>query len=596
MSFLLGLSSDNSQSTSMTSHQEMQYFINEPPLNPDGNPLEWWRKNEERFPRLSKIARKLMCVPTTSVPAERVFSTSGMIVNKLRASLKPENVDMLDLYGYVFAKGEQDIFQSTSDKNFNSCLATADKECLDYMSSLNLCRGLHFIKRDSVYTDVMELYSKSTILSHYPLRFKYRGEVAVDTGGVARDVFSSFFEEMYLHFFEGSTLVTLSVHPGISSESLRVIGSIISHSYLVTGILPVRVAFPCLAAMLLECYNETSIPDNKLIDVLLNSLSSYDAEVRQEAKHQVENGNTLFSEKISSNLVSLFSFYGSRQIPSPSKLESILLQIAKCEFLLKPAAAIQMIRSGIPEMHRRFWGKISVSDIYAIYSAMCSSPEKILMSIESNSITETPLQERVLMYLRQYIGSASKNTVSLFLRYVTGSYVFTGKGITVTFSSLEGFARRPIAHTYDKDGGDLPEVSDETHRFLKVSCMWSMSNELRKRVWSTYKLTKVEATGTPKVDPIIKSLASQPAKTADRNFARIQTFILDSMAPLSLLLEQIAHERVSVGNMKQAALTAVELIGNDSAHVSHLSLLLLVKDDADFIEAAPNLFGSDFSK
>ena len=95
MSFLLGLSSDNSHSTSMTSHHEMQHFINEPPLNPDGNPLEWWRKNEERFPRLSKIARKLMCVPATSVPAERVFSTSGMIVNKLRASLKPENVDML---------------------------------------------------------------------------------------------------------------------------------------------------------------------------------------------------------------------------------------------------------------------------------------------------------------------------------------------------------------------------------------------------------------------------------------------------------------------------------------------------------------------
>ena len=315
------------------------------------------------------------------------------------------------------------------------------------MSSLNLCRGLHFIKRDSVYTNVMELYSKSAILSHFPVRFKYRGEVAVDTGGVARDVFSSFFEEMYLHFFEGSTLVTPCVHPGISSESLRVIGSIISHSYLVTGILPVRVAFPCLAAMLLECYNETSIPDNNLIDVLLNSVSSYDAEVLREAKLQVENGNTLFSEKISSNLVSLFSFYGSRQIPSPSNLESIFLQIAKYEFLLKPAAAIQMIRSGIPEMHRRFWGKMTVSDLYAIYSAMCSSPEKILMSIDSNSVTETPLQERVLLYLRQYIGSASKNTVSLFLRYVTGSCVFTGKGITVTFNSLEGFARRPIAHT-----------------------------------------------------------------------------------------------------------------------------------------------------
>ena len=114
------------------------------------------------------------------------------------------------------------------------------------------------------------------------------------------------------------------------------------------------------------------------------------------------------------------------------------------------------------------------------------------------------------------------------------------------------------------------EVSDETRRLLRVSCMRSMSNELRRRVRSTYKLPKVEATRTPKVDPIIKSLASQQAKTADRDFARIQTLMLDSMAPLSSLLEQIVHDRVSVGDVKQATSTAVELIGNASAHVSHL--------------------------
>lgn len=93
MHFLLGTSSK--QQAIATSRDEIQHFIKEPKLDPDSNALEWWRKHQERFPRVAKLARRFMCVPATAVPAERVFSTSGSIVTKLRSSLKPENVNML---------------------------------------------------------------------------------------------------------------------------------------------------------------------------------------------------------------------------------------------------------------------------------------------------------------------------------------------------------------------------------------------------------------------------------------------------------------------------------------------------------------------
>lgn len=67
---------------------------------------------------------------------------------------------------------------------------------------------------------------------------------------------------MYRYFFEGSILVTPSVHPRTSLEKMKVMGTIISHGYLVSGVLPIRVAFPCLAAILCLRYNESSIPDN----------------------------------------------------------------------------------------------------------------------------------------------------------------------------------------------------------------------------------------------------------------------------------------------------------------------------------------------
>jgi len=37
----------------------------------------------------------LLCVPVTSVPFERLFSSSGYIVNKTHAAFLPENVTSL---------------------------------------------------------------------------------------------------------------------------------------------------------------------------------------------------------------------------------------------------------------------------------------------------------------------------------------------------------------------------------------------------------------------------------------------------------------------------------------------------------------------
>ena len=94
----------------------------------------------------------------------------------------------------------------------------------------------------------------------------------------------------------------------------------------------------------------------------------------------------------------------------------------------------------------------------------------------------------------------------------------------------------------------------------------------------------------------MKTLASQAAKSADKELARIQ---LDSLAAL---LEN-AH-KMAVEDVEEAASSAVELIGNANARISRLSReklvssinKSLVKEDTDFMGIAPNFFGPEFSK
>lgn len=73
-----------------SSRDKWEQFLLEPCIPPDEDPIHWWGHNTKHFKKLGRLAHRYLCVPATSVPAERVFSAAG-----LRSRLSPEHVDML---------------------------------------------------------------------------------------------------------------------------------------------------------------------------------------------------------------------------------------------------------------------------------------------------------------------------------------------------------------------------------------------------------------------------------------------------------------------------------------------------------------------
>ena len=84
---------------------------------------------------------------------------------------------------------------------------------------------------------------------------------------------------------------------------------------------------------------------------------------------------------------------------------------------------------------------------------------------------------------------------------------------------------------------ELLEISEETHKFFTTSCTRSVLNKARKHARSRYPLPKEVATKTPSLDLFMRLEISTGAKALDKDLAKIQTFVLDSMAPLTALLE-----------------------------------------------------------
>jgi hypothetical protein len=114
MIFLLGgYFGDCEIITPSNASEELDMYKNEKPVSSKCNPFTWWKENSVTYPTMAALARKLTCVPATSVPSERVFSLAGGTVTKLRASLDPDSVDKL-VFVHKLCKGVKLVPQDVS--------------------------------------------------------------------------------------------------------------------------------------------------------------------------------------------------------------------------------------------------------------------------------------------------------------------------------------------------------------------------------------------------------------------------------------------------------------------------------------------------
>jgi hAT family C-terminal dimerisation region len=100
-------------------HDEVERFKRLHPIDPNHDPLAWWRIHAGEFPMLAILARRYLCMMPSSAPVERVFSAAGNIFSKRRPNLSSaaleaqvllhDNRDMLE-YKRIVPAGEKEPY------------------------------------------------------------------------------------------------------------------------------------------------------------------------------------------------------------------------------------------------------------------------------------------------------------------------------------------------------------------------------------------------------------------------------------------------------------------------------------------------------
>lgn len=74
---------------------ELDLYLSESSPDLDADPLTYWKVNQTRFPGLSALAKKYLCVPASSAPVERVFSSATKVNRPDRNRLTDMNFETL---------------------------------------------------------------------------------------------------------------------------------------------------------------------------------------------------------------------------------------------------------------------------------------------------------------------------------------------------------------------------------------------------------------------------------------------------------------------------------------------------------------------
>ncbi len=303
---------------------------------------------------------------------------------------------------------------------------------------------------------------KDPRLITYKLKYSIIDEMGADEDGVSRDVYSGFWSEFLDRAAEGEDMRVPSLSPKWQEEDWKSIGRILVKGYRDQGYFPTRLATAFTVALI---FGEHSVTDEMMIDSFLLYLSQSERELVSGALKE----DLLGDDK--DELLDLLDRLGVTTMPTQQNLKELMLKAGHKQIIQLPKYALDNMSKEAKHIFRETFK--SPVDILQMYEDKRPITRRILKLLDVSP--QSQAESKCLRFLQQYIRGLDVVGLRKMLRFVTGSDVVSVDKIQVIFTSLDGLARRPVAHTCGP--------------VLELPSTYSSYQELRSEMESTLSST-----------------------------------------------------------------------------------------------------------
>lgn len=292
------------------------------------------------------------------------------------------------------------------------------------------------VHRSRLKDDMMSLFKNEDSLDRIS-SFRIideRGKLEEGVGsGVTRDVIATFWQQLFAATMVGDREKVPCIRHDFQKSEWTAIGRVLVFAFKEVNYFPISLSKAFLASCL---FGEESIDDEFL-------LSSFRFYITSEERETFDNIRKGACESDDDDVLDFLGNYKTFTMPTKENINIILSELAHQELIQRPRYVAQCWVPVLAELkpYPEFSSPTGVDEFFSVKMPSAKTTARILQSQPENEA-----ESQCLDYLKKFIRSLDAPALGTFLNFTTGSDIQPER-LEVSFTSMDGYLRRPIAHT-----------------------------------------------------------------------------------------------------------------------------------------------------